>query len=260
MKALLIGWAAGFFGGLVGVGGGIIMIPLMIAFLKMSQHKAHGTSLVALVFTGLSGAITYAINGSVDITAAALLASTAIFTARAGARCANNISEGKLKKYFGAFLIMVALMLVVKSYLPQTAEAAAGWLKILIFLLTGSFTGFLSGMMGVGGGSIMIPSMVLLAGFEQYTAQGTSLLAMVPIGIVGAYTHHRMGNVNTSVLPWLIPGIFVGSYLGGSFAHVLPETALRIIFAALLVRTGIKNLTASKIKKAEQSDVQQHDH
>lgn len=71
---LLIGVAAGFFGGLIGVGGGIVMIPLMVGVLKMKQHMAHGTSLVALVFTGLSGAITYALNGSVDIIAAVLLA------------------------------------------------------------------------------------------------------------------------------------------------------------------------------------------
>ncbi|MGB9825741.1 MAG: TSUP family transporter, partial [Desulfofundulus sp.] len=86
MIALFIGLAAGFFGGLVGLGGGVIMIPLMVGMLKMGQHKAHGTSLVALVFTGISGAITYALNGSVDILASVLLASTAIFTARAGAR------------------------------------------------------------------------------------------------------------------------------------------------------------------------------
>lgn len=243
---LLIGLAAGFFGGLVGLGGGVIMIPLMVGVLKMKQHMAHGTSLVALVFTGLSGAITYSLNGSVDILAAVLLASTAIFTARAGVRFANTLPEWKLKKYFGMFLIFVACLLFIKPYLSQINEPITGWLKILIFLLTGGFTGFLSGMMGVGGGTIMVPAMVLLAGFSQYTAQGSSLLAMVPIGMVGAYTHWRLGNVNTGILPSLILGILVGSYLGGSLAHLLPETALRIIFAVILIRTAVKNIRAKK--------------
>ncbi|ABO50104.1 protein of unknown function DUF81 [Desulforamulus reducens MI-1] len=243
---LLIGLAAGFFGGLVGLGGGVIMIPLMVGILKMSQHQAHGTSLVALVFTGLSGAVTYALNGSVDIVASALLASTAIFTARAGARFANALPEWKLKKSFGGFLIVVTLLLLIKPYLPHVAEPAMGWVKILILLLAGGFTGFLSGMMGVGGGTIMVPSMVLLIGFTQYTAQGCSLLAMVPVGIVGAYTHWRLGNVSTSILPGLIPGILIGTFLGGSLAHILSEGALRIIFAIVMIRTGVKYLKTPK--------------
>ncbi|OPX85888.1 MAG: Sulfite exporter TauE/SafE [Pelotomaculum sp. PtaB.Bin117] len=100
MINLLTGLAAGFFGGLVGLGGGVIMIPLMAVILKMGQLKAHGTSLVSLVFTGISGAFTYALNSSVDITASILLASTAIFTARAGARFANALTKWKLKRSF----------------------------------------------------------------------------------------------------------------------------------------------------------------
>lgn len=252
---VLIGLAAGFFGGLVGVGGGIIMIPLMVGILKMNQHISHGTSLVALVFTGLSGAITYALNGSVDILASILLASTAIFTARVGAKFANALPEWKLKMYFGGFLIMVAVLLIIKPYLPQIGGSVTGWLKVIILLLAGGFTGFLSGMMGVGGGTIMVPAMVLLAGFTQYTAQGSSLLAMIPVGVVGAYTHWRLGNVNTSILPGLIPGILIGSYLGGSLAHLLPEVALRIIFAVILVRTGIKNLLTPKPKSKQKENI-----
>ena len=252
---VLIGLAAGFFGGLVGVGGGIIMIPLMVGILKMNQHVAHGTSLVALVFTGLSGTITYALNGSVDILASVLLASTAVFTARVGARFANALPEWKLKMYFGVFLILVALLLIIKPYLPQIDGSVTGWVKIIILLLAGGFTGFLSGMMGVGGGTIMVPAMVLLAGFTQYTAQGSSLLAMIPVGVVGAYTHWRLGNVSTSILNGLIPGILIGSYLGGSLAHLLPEVALRIIFAVVLVRTGIKYLLTSKPKSKEKENV-----
>ncbi len=59
IAAFLVGLAAGLFGGLIGVGGGVIMIPLMVRFFKFSQHQAHGTSLMALVFTGLAGAFTY---------------------------------------------------------------------------------------------------------------------------------------------------------------------------------------------------------
>ncbi len=234
----LIGLAAGFFGGLFGLGGGVIMVPLMVGILKIGQHKAHGTSLVALIFTGIAGTITYAFRGSVDITASVLLASTAIFTARAGARFAYALPEWKLKRYFGAFMILVTLLLLLKPYLSSIDDPVSGWTKIVILLLTGVFTGFLSGMMGVGGGTIMVPSMVLLAGITQHTAQGSSLLAMIPAGGVGAYTHWRLGNINTGILTGLIPGILIGTYLGGSFAYILSESLLRILFAAMLIWTG----------------------
>lgn len=240
--SLFIGLMAGFFGGLIGVGGGIIMIPLMVGIIKLTQHQAHGTSLVALVFTGIAGAATYASKGSVDVLAAVLLASTAIFTARAGARYANALPEWKLKRSFGGFLILVAILLLAKPYLSGVFEPATGWYSIAFLLGTGIFTGFLSGMMGVGGGTIMVPAMVLLVGFSQYTAQGCALLAMVPIGAVGAYTHWKLGNVSTGLLPGLVPGILLGTWLGGTMAHALPEETLRIIFSAVLVWSGIKYL------------------
>ena len=238
----LIGFIAGIFGGLVGLGGGVVMIPLMVGILKMGQHKAHGTSLVALVFTGISGAITYAVKGSVDFIGSALLAATAIFTARAGAHFAHALPEWKLKRAFGGFLVVVSLLLLSKPYLAHAGAPVSGSTKIVTLLLTGIFSGFLSGMMGVGGGTIMVPAMVLLAGFSQHTAQGTSLLSMVPAGGVGAFTHWKLGNVQSDLLTGLIPGILIGTYLGGSLAHILAEGTLRIVFAAVLIWTGLRYL------------------
>lgn len=254
--SFLIGLLAGTFGGLVGLGGGVIMVPLLVSVLKIGQHRAHGTSLVALVFTGLMGSVTYAVQGSVDLLASVLLASTAIFTARAGARFANALPEWKLKKAFGIFLLLITVLLLLKPYLPHAAgySTALTWSKIAVLLLTGVFTGFLSGMMGVGGGTIMVPAMVLLAGFTQHTAQGSSLLAMVPAGGVGAYTHWRLGNVNKGTLAGLVPGILAGTFMGGSLAHFITENILRVIFAAVLVWTGARYLRVAAPKPEEEQE------
>jgi hypothetical protein len=240
--SFLIGLLAGIFGGLVGLGGGIVMIPLMVGILKMGQHKAHGTSLVALVFTGISGAITYAMKLSIDLTASLLIAITAIFTVRAGAHYAHTLPEGKLKRSFGAFMITISLLLLMKPFLSGFYQPALGWIKTTVLLVTGIASGFLSGMMGIGGGSIMVPAMVLLAGFTQHTAQGSSLLAMVPVSGVGAFTHWRLGNVNVKLVPGLIPGILMGTFLGGSLAHMLPERMLRLLFVVMLIWMGVKYL------------------
>lgn len=239
IASLLIGLVAGVFGGFTGLGGGVVMIPLMVAFLKLRQHTAHGTSLVAVVFTGISGAITYAHEGSVDIMAALLLSASAVFTAQLGAKFAHALPEWKLKRAFGGLLIVVSGLLLLRPYLPAGASAAELWTKAIILLFAGSFTGFLSGMMGVGGGAVMVPAMVLFAGIDQHTAQGSSLLAIIPIAIAGAWTHWRLGNVESYLLPGMIVGVLLGTYAGASFAHFLHGAILRAIFALVLIWTGI---------------------
>jgi uncharacterized membrane protein YfcA len=238
----IIGLLAGFFGGITGGGGGIVAIPLMVALLKLDQHTAHGVSLVALVFTGLVGAITYALNGSVDLIASALMASAAVVTARTGAHFAHSLPGWKLKRAFGGYLLVVSLLMLLKPYLGTPQAMTAGLARTLLLLATGTVAGFTSGMMGVGGGAIMIPAMVLLAGFDQHLAQGTSLLVMVPAGSTGAYTHWKLGNVRTRILPGIVTGVLAGAWLGSTFAHVLSDMVLRATFAVLLIWTGIRYL------------------
>ena len=242
----LIGLLAGFTGGITGGGGGIVMIPLLVGIVKLDQHTAHGMSLVALVFTGLAGAVTYGLNGAVDVTASLLMAATAVVAARFGAQFANALPEWKLKRSFGGYLIVVAVLLLLKPHLAALPAPGWGALKITVLLLTGGLAGFTSGMMGVGGGAIMIPAMVLLAGFDQHVAQGTSLLVMVPAGSAGAYAHWKLGNVRAALLRGLVPGVLAGSFLGGTMAHHLSDSALRMIFAAVLIWTGARYLKAKR--------------
>jgi uncharacterized protein len=242
----LIGITAGIFGGLAGLGGGVIMIPLMIFAHRLPQKSAHGTSLVVLVFTGLTGAATYALKGYVDLEAAFFLAVTAVFAARSGAHYCHALPDATLRRYFGIFLLIVAALLVSKPYLNLEPCAAQGWIRIAVLLGIGLFSGFLSGLMGVGGGSIMVPAMVLLLGMSQHTAQGSSLLTMVPAGAAGALTHHRLGNVRKSLLPGLITGIILGTFVGGTAAGLIPDGPLRAIFAAVLVWTGFNFLKTAE--------------
>ncbi len=250
--SFLIGLAAGIFGGLIGVGGGAVMIPLMVRFFRFSQVQGHGTSLMALVFTGLAGAVTYGLKGSVDIWAAALLAASAMVTARFGALYAHALPEWRLKRAFGFFLVFISLLLLSKPYLHSLAflgQGAGGWSKTLVLLGVGAVTGFFSGMMGIGGGGIMVVAMVLLAGFSQHTAQGSALLAMVPAGAVGAATHWRLGNVMPLVLPGLILGIIIGTYGGSTLALHLSEPHLRLVFSGLLILLGIRDIRGAHRKR-----------
>ena len=218
------------------------MIPLMTAAAGLSQHKAHGTSLVAIVFTGGAAAVVYFLHGTADWRVSLVLAVAAIVTARFGALYAHSLSEKKLRRAFGAFLIFVSVIMAVKGYLLHMTFALSFWPKMAALLFAGVFAGFISGMMGVGGGVFMVPPMVVLAGMSQHMAQGTSLLAMVPIGLSGALTHYKLGNVHMHVAGGLVAGAIIGGYLGGTLANLLPEAYLMLLFILMGVWMGIRYL------------------
>lgn len=249
-----IGLAAGGFGGLLGIGGGMIMVPLMLGVLKLSQHEAHGTSLIALVFTGLAGAMAYGLKGHVDYPAAAALALSAMTTVRAGARHAHALPAGTLRKWFGIFLIVCAALLFARPWLTVSGSVHPLPVQILILIITGAAAGFLSGMMGVGGGAVMIPAMVVFAGFGQHAAQGTSLLVMVPAGLTGSLAHYQLGHVVKKHLPGLISGILLGAFLGSLAANFVPDLPLRLVFMSGIVVMGIKYIVAKTPPENEHSE------
>ncbi len=241
-----IGLAAGMLGGLIGLGGGIIMVPLLVGLLKLDQCRAHGTSLAVLIFTGISGAITYGYHGQVGWVAAAALAVPAVLTATTGARLADRLPEWKLKKVFGIFLIFCSVLLLLKPFLADRLGVLPGYTPIVALIVTGAVTGFLSGLMGVGGGTIMVPAMILLAGFTQHLAQGTALLVMIPTGFVAAYTHWKLGNVEIDLLYGMVPGILLGTFVGGNIAQIIPDNPLRWIFVLVAIYMGWRYVQAVK--------------
>jgi len=244
LAGFLTGFSGGLLGGGVGIGGGIVMIPLMTHFLKLTQHQAHGASLAAIIFTASISAATYSIHGDVNWKASLLIAASAIFTARFGALFAHSLPEKKLKKIFGLFLVFASCLLLIKGYLPVSGFTLASWANTLVFLAIGALTGFMSGMMGVGGGAVMVPLMVILANMGQHIAQGTSLLAMIPISLSGSFTHYKLGNIRRDLVLGLAIGSLIGGFLGASFAKALPEFYLRCIFVGVGLWMSIRYLRA----------------
>jgi uncharacterized protein len=105
----------------------------------------------------------------------------------------------------------------------------------LVVVLSGLVVGALSGSMGVGGGILLVPLMVLGFGFAQHLAQGTSLAAVVPTSIVGAYTHDRAKNVDRLAAAWVSTGGLVGAVAGALIAVHMPREFLVRLFGALLL-------------------------
>ena len=113
LKLVAIGLVAGFGSGLFGIGGGIVMVPLLVFVARLDQHHAHATSLAAAIVLGAAGAVTYATDGAVDLAAAGLLAAGGIVGAPLGARLMDKTPEASLKIAFGVLLVVLSVALVV---------------------------------------------------------------------------------------------------------------------------------------------------
>lgn len=108
-----IGLAAGILSGLLGIGGGPVTIPLLVAFMSLSQHEAHATSLAVIIPMAAAGSIPFIVEGRVDVAIALLLAAGSVMGAPLGARAMAGMHEDLLKIVFGVFLIAVAVRLLL---------------------------------------------------------------------------------------------------------------------------------------------------
>jgi uncharacterized protein len=123
---------------------------------------------------------------------------------------------------------------------------------ILIIIVVGIAAGILSGLVGVGGGIIIVPSLVYFIGFSQKTAQGTSLaLIMLPVGIFGVLQYYKQGHVDYRIVGLLAIGFLAGSFLGSKIALNISQETLKKVFAILMIFIAIKMLFFDKPKKQQ---------
>ena len=256
---LLIGLATGILVGLMGIGGGTVVVPAMVYLLRMDQHSAQGTSLLMqLLPLGLGAMWVYWKKGAVDLPAGIVCALGFLPGGYIGGRLALAISSHNLEALFGLFLVFSAAMLVFepgakRAAARSTASASnAGEVprraslarddnpgRIVGVFAMSVFVGIASGLFGIGGGVLIVPLLVLLFGFEQHRAQGTSLVALVPpTGLFACLTYYHAHQVNVKVALLLIPGFVLGGVLGGRLATRLASRTMRMVFAVFLLLIG----------------------
>ncbi|MEO5988883.1 MAG: sulfite exporter TauE/SafE family protein [Candidatus Eisenbacteria bacterium] len=253
-KAAFAGLLAGLAGGLFGVGGGIVLVPMLTGFFGLTQHRAHGTSLAVICFTAASGVIVYALNGRVEWMQAAIMALASVATARFGARLAARTSKAGLLRAFAVFVGLTALRLLWSPPVAAHAPLLAGWASIAASLALGGVVGLLAGFLGIGGGVLIVPALTLGFGLPQQVAQGTSLALMLVTAPAGAFEHHRLGNVALGLLPMLGLGALLGAPLASQLAIHLPHAVLVRCFAVFLLATALQTwIRSARVKRIEQA-------
>ena len=113
--------------------------------------------------------------------------------------------------------------------------------KIYIYLITGLCAGLVSGIFGIGGATIIVPALVLVCGFEQHLAQGTSLALMLPpIGILAAMQYYKNGYLDVQAAVFICIAFLIGGFFGARFAIAIPTTILKKAFAVFLAIVAAK--------------------
>lgn len=233
LPLLAIGAIGGLFAGLFGVGGGFIMVPLMMSWLRFDQRRASATSLLAIIPPAALSASIYGARGEVELLAAAIIAVGAVAGTPLGALLLRRLSLTWLKWLFIAGLLASALRLVLVAPERDGAfEYSVGTVVGLIVM--GLFMGVVAGLLGVGGGIVAVPVLIAVFGIGDLLAKGTSLLAMIPGAVSGSIPHLRAGLVQ-----WrdaLTIGLMAAamSLVGVWLAFLIPAQVSGWLFAALL--------------------------
>lgn len=239
LALIAIGLLGGFLSGMFGIGGGILMVPLLVLLLRLDQRRASALSLAAVLPAAIVGSITYAVEGHVDLLAAALVAVGGIVGALVGTRLLRAMPLGWLRWMFVVLLLLVAARMLIDVPEGEASIEFGVW-SVLGLIGLGLVVGVASGLFGIGGGVLIVPALVGLFGVTELVAKGTSLLAMVPTSITGTVQNTRAKLVRP------VDGLLVGAaaalaaFPGALVAHVLPTRLSHLLFAGLVLIAAVQ--------------------
>jgi len=235
---------AGFFGGglsgLFGVGGGIVMVPLFVLWLGLGQKRAITTSLVAIIPISILGTLGYALGDDVDWWLAIALGAGSIVGGQVGVRLLPRIPVVALQVSFAALLLYSAYRLAFPAEIAETDLPPD--VGIWLILIVGAVAGILAALLGVGGGIILVPAMVLISGLDINTARGTSLMVVIITAATATISNIRAQRTDTRV--GVVAGV-VGApaaLVAAIVAQWIPERQAALLFAGLMVVAAVQLL------------------
>lgn len=234
---ILVGFVAGVLSGLFGVGGGVVTTPAVNVLLGGTAIQAVATPLPVIFPTSLVGAYTYARAGEVSFRAARWAIPPGIAGAVGGAFL-TDLVNAHLLLVITAVLMAWTGVEVMRGREPATAwtkGATPGWKYSAI----GAVAGFVSGLLGVGGGIVMVPLLTLVIGMPLKRALGTSLAVIAALVVPGTIVHWALGHIDWAIFGVLTLGVVPGARLGAHLAIGARERTLRRAVGAFLLAVAV---------------------
>lgn len=260
---LILGLLAGTLGSLIGLGGGIIIVPALLFLAgstslisEVTPQVAAGTSLLVIIFAGLSSTIAYYKQKAVDYKSGLILFIGGGPAGILGAWVNKQLNVDSFSLWFGFFMIFISFVLVFKdkmkplkrnsnkgiwrTYTDSSGTEQTYGFNPIIGIAIAFIVGFLGGLLGIGGGSLMVPALILLFHFPPHTAVATSMLLLFLTSTMSSVAHIYMGNVNWIFGLALIPGAWIGGKIGPKINQKLPGKTVVILLRIVLIIVGIQ--------------------
>lgn len=248
----LVGALAGVLAGLFGVGGGLVIVPVLLwAFNSQdfanAMHLAVGTSLATIVVTGLSSVWAHHKRGAVDWGVVRLLTPGLIVGGLLGAAVADQLPTQTLQRLFGGFECLIGLQMLLATHFQPHFKPPIS----IVFVGVGVVIGLMSALLGIGGGTLTVPFLIWVS-VAMTTAVATSAACGLPIAVAGALGFVAMGwsevalpDYSSGYVYWpAFAGISIVSVLfaplGAKLAHAWPTNKLKKGFALVLIAVGIR--------------------
>ena len=233
IKLFLIGLIGGLLSGILGIGGGIVFVPLLTYLTKEDFKINTGISSLAIVFVASASAVSYIVNGIEISTYVLYLIIGAVIGGYLGSRISKFITSKNLQRMFSVLLLFAAYRMYFGTNFSSRFEE-----NILLYIIIGILSGMGSGLLGIGGGIIRIPLLIFFGGIGNLAAQGVSLITAIPSSVAAVIPKLRDREF---IKRGIIIGIFgiIGSIIGSNIAFALPQKTLNYAFATFLVLVSI---------------------
>ena len=233
LTIVLVGIAAGFLSGMFGVGGGILIVPGLVLVAKMDQRIAHGTSLAAVLPISAASLLSYWSHDHVDWRVSGCLAVGALMGAVLGTKLLNVLPHRVLAVAFAGILLVTAVRLFLPLDSGVRGVLNLGTIAALIAI--GVATGILAGLLGVGGGVVMVPAMMMLLHLPAAVAKGTSVAVIIPTSLMGTYRNRTKKNVDLRAAAIVGLGGIPSAIVGGWISARMSDSVSNVLFASLLL-------------------------
>lgn len=250
---LLMGMVAAICGSLVGLGGGFIIVPSLALLYSYPVADIVGTSMAVLVFSSITSTLVFAKQKRIDYKSGTLFALAMIPGSVLGAWVADFITSKAFFISFGLFMLMMAISLIFKpskgiSIQPTTTrtmvDSTGKEYSYSFNFKLGTFiaflVGFLSSLFGIGGGSVMVPTMVLLLTFPVHIATATSTFFILISALIGSFSHMIFGHILWQKVIFLALGSLIGGHFGAKLAAKLPEKTILGVLSTCLIVVAIR--------------------
>lgn len=250
MTLAALGLVAGLGSGFLGIGGGLILVPGLVLLFSCPIKRAVGVSLATIVVVSLVAVLVELALKGVNLywTMALALTVGSFVGSTAGARLMPHLPERTLRVLFAVCLLLASYRMLTCSHTGADGSLTAlGAGSPFVALPIGVLGGLTSTLFGIGGGVVTVPCLSLFfRDIPFHAARATSLATILPTSTLGAYHHHRLGNVDLAMVRRLIPTALAGAIAGVALANFLPPGPCRTAFALFLVLVALRLLVIGR--------------